>query len=70
MEIFKQYQPRAFGKAWANDPDYVVMARELEAMVQRFGIEGGDEGDAGAVAEDKEKKKKKKKEAKKYAKDY
>ena len=36
MDLFKVYQPQAFGKNWGNDADYIVMATELENMIKRF----------------------------------
>lgn len=32
-EMFVEYQPIAFGKAWGRDPDYLSMAEKLKAMV-------------------------------------
>ena len=31
--LFDEYQPKPFGKAWGNDPDYVNLSNKLKAML-------------------------------------
>ena len=36
LDMFKVYQPKSFGAAWGNDPDYVKMASEMDALIRRI----------------------------------
>jgi len=36
LDMFKIYQPKSFGTAWGNDPDYVKMAGEMDALIRRI----------------------------------
>lgn len=64
LDMFKLYQPQSFGKAWGNDPDYVQMAGELDAMIKKLDMEdGGQVASLEAAAKNRPKKAKKKKSA-------
>lgn len=33
-DLFDDYQPQPFGKAWGNDPDYIELSEKLKNMLQ------------------------------------
>jgi len=58
LDMFKVYQPQSFGTAWANDPDFQVMAQDLERLIQKIDLESG--GEMATLESNAAKKKKKK----------